>query len=94
MWNYHWSRNLERHHSLHLLLVGNRHCNLTLTLSEVRIEEVLELGLHLLHELLAELLDVGRSGGVSGSTATATTATAASAAPATPTTPSAVGVPV
>ena len=62
--------------SLLLLLVLNLHWrleDLTLTLPEtVRVEETLEMGLHLLHELLAQEVDVLL---LHASTACATTAT-------------------
>ena len=56
-----WSKSLERPWSLQLLQrdLHWRLQGLTLT-DEVRVHEVLELGLHLLQELLTQLLEVGR----------------------------------
>ena len=81
-WSRHWSLDLEQPWSLLLLLVWNQHWRLqglTLKLPEaVRVENALELGLHLLEELLPEDVEVGCTQPLAATAATATSTSAPS----------------
>ena len=68
-----WSETLERSRSLHLLLLSWRLRNLTLSLTQtVRVEKALEVVLHLLQELLPEMLEIGLARLAATAAATAT----------------------
>ena len=81
-WSRSWSLNLERRWSLRLLLVLDLHWRLqrlTLALTQaVRVEDAMELGLHLLEELLPKSVEVGCGLSASTTPTPATRATSAS----------------